>query len=380
MTDLRVLVNVGPWLPVPPRDYGGIENVVATLIPQLRCRGVQVVLASVGSSKIAVDERVATFAEGQFEHLARRYGDVVGIAHAHMHDVIQALRRLRVDIVHDHLEVVGPSMLSVLGPEFPPTLATLHWDLAKHEKFYAGFQGNGRVFFNAVSRPQLSSAPANIAAQALGTVPLGVEVSAYPFTAAKAGYFLTLSRITPQKGVDVAARICKELGLALRMAGPIAGIGSPEDLFERLADPASELHTRPDVRYYLGTVRPFEDGEQIRWIGSLGGEDKLAVLGRARALLMPIDWEEPGATAAIEALACGTPVIAMRRGALSAIVEHGITGFLADNERDFADCVLRVDEIDPAACRRAAQARFSASRMAGSYMRLYEEVLRRAGG
>jgi glycosyltransferase involved in cell wall biosynthesis len=96
-------------------------------------------------------------------------------------------------------------------------------------------------------------------------------------------------------------------------------------------------------------------------------------------VLMPISWEEPGATAAIEALACGTPVIATRRGALPEIIEHGHNGFLADDEAEFAQLLLRAGEIDPLACRRSAEERFSAATMAESYLRLYGEVLTRTG-
>jgi glycosyltransferase involved in cell wall biosynthesis len=177
----------------------------------------------------------------------------------------------------------------------------------------------------------------------------------------------------------VAARICTELGVPLIMAGPVAGVGAPPELAAALADPASPLRGYGDVRHYLDAVQPFEDGERIRWVGTVGGPAKDELVGRARALLMPISWEEPGATAAIEALACGTPVIATRRGALPEIVEHGRTGFLADDDSEFAQLMLRAGEIDPAACRRSVAERFSAGAMAEGYLRLYREVLARTG-
>ncbi|HET9006821.1 MAG TPA: glycosyltransferase, partial [Actinomycetes bacterium] len=126
-------------------------------------------------------------------------------------------------------------------------------------------------------------------------------------------------------------------------------------------------------------VRPFEDGERIRWVGTVGGAGKDELVGRARAVLMPISWEEPGATAALEALACGTPVIATRRGALPEIIEHGRNGLLADDESQFAQLMLRAGEIDPAACRRSVEERFSAGTMAEGYLRLYRELLARTG-
>ena len=377
---LTVLINAGPWLPVPPPSYGGIENVLATLIPELRRRGVEVVLCSVGESTVAVEERRWAFPGGQFARLAGPYGQVVGITHAHMAAVLATLRqRPGIDLVHDHLEVVGPSVLGALGPGAPPVLQTLHWDLGKHPEFYGTFDGRGRVFFNGVSNAQLRAAPPGLRAQSLGAVHLGVDLGAHRFQPDKGEDFLVLGRITPFKGQAVAARVCKELGVPLVMAGPVAGVGSPRELADALRDPASPLHGYGDVRHYLDGVRPFEDGERVRWVGTVGGAAKDDLVGRARALLMPITWEEPGATAAIEALACGTPVIATRRGALPEIVEHGRTGFLADDEAEFARLLARAGEIDPAACRRSVVERFSAAAMADGYLGLYREVLARSG-
>jgi glycosyltransferase involved in cell wall biosynthesis len=377
---LTVLINAGPWLPVPPPGYGGIENVVATLIPELRRRGIEVVLCTVGESDIEVDDRRWAFAEGQFARLAGPYGQVMGITHAHMGAVLATLReRPDIDLVHDHLEVVGPSVLGARDGAGPPVLQTLHWDLGKHPEFYGAFDGRGRVLFNGVSHAQLRTAPAKLRAQCLGAVHLGVDLAAHRFRADKGEDYLVLGRITPFKGQDVAARLCKELGLPLVLAGPVAGVPSPAALAAALADPASPLHGYGEVRHYLDAVRPFEDGERIRWVGTVGGAAKGELVGRARALLMPISWDEPGATAAIEALACGTPVIAMRRGALAEIVEHGRNGFLADDEAQFARLLGRAGEIDPAECRRSAAERFSAEVMAEGYLRLYSEVLARTG-
>jgi glycosyltransferase involved in cell wall biosynthesis len=377
---LTVLINAGPWLPVPPPGYGGIENVLASLIPELRRRGVRVVLCTVGGSTVAVEGRYQSFPEGQFPRLAAPYGQVMGITHAHMATVLRALReRPDVDLVHDHLEVVGPSVLAALGADGPPVLQTLHWDLGKHPEFYRTFDGRGRVFFNAVSHAQLATAPENLRAQTLGVVHLGVDLAAHPFRQRKGEEFLVLGRVTAYKGQGVAARLCKELGVPLVMAGPVAGVPTPGELAAALADPASPLHGYGDVRYYLDSVQPFEDGDAIRWVGTVGGAGKTALIGRARAVLMPISWEEPGATAAIEALACGTPVIATRRGALPEIIDHGVNGFLADDESQFAQLLPRAGEIDPAACRRSVEARFSAGAMAEGYLRLYREVLARTG-
>ena len=368
-----VLMNAGPWLPVPPGGYGGIENVVATLVPELRARGAHVILCAAPGSALEVDELVETLPAPMFEHIAGPYNQMMGIAHAHMQQVVRRLRGGGVDVVHDHLEVVGASTLAAMAPAVPPVLHTLHWDLRKHPDFYGRFDGAGRVWCNGVSDSQVARGPEALRRHALGAVPLAVDPAAIPFQAEKGPRFLVLARITEVKGQDLAAQACREGGWALDIAGPVAGAPDPAALDAGLADPGSNLHRNADVRFYLDRVRPLEDGE-ISWVGSLTGAEKLAVLGRARALLTPIRWDEPGGTAVVEALACGTPVVGMRRGALPMLVEHGVTGFLADDPAELPGLMDRVGELDPAACRRAAEERFSAGAMAERYLELYARV------
>ena len=372
-----VLMNAGPWLPVPPPGYGGIENVVATLVPALRARGARVVLCAAAGATLEVDELVETMPAPMFEHIAGPYNQMSGIAHAHMQQVVRRLRADPggIDVVHDHVEVVGASTLAAMAPAVPPVLHTLHWDLRKHPDFYGTFDGAGRVVFNALSDLQLAAAPENLRRQVLAVVPLAVRVDEFPFAAEKRGAFLHLSRIFRAKGQHAAARVCRERGLPLDLAGPVAYATTPEQLDAELADRSSPLHDRPDVRYFLEDVRPLLDGDHVRWIGALAGHAKLDALAAARALLMPITWDEPGATVVIEAMACGTPVIGMRRRALPMLVEHGVNGFLADSEEEFAACLDRVEEIEPAACRRIAAERYDAPVMARAYLALYERVL-----
>ena len=225
---LRLLVNAGPWLTVPPDGYGGIENVVATLVPELRARGVHVVLATVGASTLAADAHVTPFAEPQFARLGDRYADAVGIAHAHMAGVMATLDEHPVDLVHDHLEVVGPAVLAAADGA-PPALQTLHWDPARHERFYTEFDGRGRVLFAGVSRRQLELAPPRLRAQALGAVPLAVPLGDFPFSAEGGEELVQLARICPKKGQHVSVR----LGLPVVLAGHV----EDEAYFERTVAP-----------------------------------------------------------------------------------------------------------------------------------------------
>ena len=368
---MTVLMNAGPWLPVPPAGYGGIENVVATLVPELRRRGVRVVLCAAPGSTLEADRVVTPLADAHFGDLAAPYGQACGVAHAHMAAVLAELRAdERVDVVHDHLEVVGPSLLAALGGGVP-ALQTLHWDLRKHPEFYAAFDGQGRVWFNGVSHRQIQRAPERLRRQILGVVPLAVDVAAFPFTPHKGERCLSLARISPLKGTDLAARVCRAAGVPLDIAGPVGPASGPDELQDDLR--------HPDAAYFRDRVAPLLDGDDVRWVGSLTGQAKLDALAAARALVFPVQWEEPGATAVVEALACGTPVIGTRRGVLPTLVDHGRTGFLADTEEELAGYVRRAHEIDPAECRRVAEERLSSGVMADRYLELYAEVKLRSG-
>ncbi|MEU6719889.1 glycosyltransferase [Nonomuraea sp. NPDC046802] len=372
---MRVLVNAGPWLAVPPPGYGGIENVVATLVPALRERGVHVVLASVASSTLEVDELISAYDDGQFAELQKPYNQVMGIAHAHQAMVAAALRaRDDIDLVHDHLEVVGPAVLSALGG--PPVLHTLHWDLRKHPAFYEAFPPS--IAVNGVSESQLARAPAALRSVSLGAVHLATPLATYDLRVERGGHLVVMGRICRLKGQHVAAGICQKLGLPLVLAGPVSGRNNQDELDAVIHDPHHPLHGHPDVRYHLDHVTPHLDGELVRWVGAVGGQDRDHLYGSARAALFPIQWDEPGGTAVVEALALGVPAVGLRRGCLPEIIEHGRTGFLADTEEELAEWLLRVDELDPEECRSEARRRFTPSVMAAGYLELYERVMREA--
>ncbi len=374
---LTVLVNAGPWVSVPPPGYGGIETVVATLVPELRRLGVRVLLATVGTSTLQADGYVRTLAEGQLPRIAAPYNQVSGIAHAHMAAVVRALRTdPSIDVVHDHLEVVGPAVLAAMGPTAPPVLQTLHWDLGKHAEFYASFDGGGRVFFAGVSRSQVDRAPASLRAQTIDAVPLAVP-AAKPLGLARGPHALVLARITRDKGQDIAARVAHRAGHPVVLAGPVAGVGDPVELAARLADPADPLHAHPDAAYWRDEVAPLVDGHLVRWVGGVSGLDKERWLQSARVLFTPIRWAEPGATSVIEALGRGVPVVGTPLGVLPSLVREGVTGFLASSEAGLARALGRVDSLDPAACR-ASVAAWTPAAMAERYVELYHRVLERA--
>jgi glycosyltransferase involved in cell wall biosynthesis len=375
-----VLLNAGPWLPVPPNGYGGIENIVATLVPELRKLGVRVVLASVGTSTEPVDELVSVFPDGQFGWIQRPYNQACGVAQAHLAGVVREVRgRPDVDLVHDHVEAVGLATLAAMGPDDPPVLHTLHWDLGKHPELYGSFDGGDRVRVNGVSASQLARAPQALQDHSVGHVhlatPLAVDADRNP-PVDKGDYLVMLGRITPGKGQDVGVRLAHEAGFDLVLAGPVGPHQQPDDLAKALADPTAAQN--PDVRYWAEQVAPHVDGDRVRWIGTVGGSARDDLVAGARAMLAPLRWEEPGGTFVVESLALGTPVVATARGCLPELIEHERTGLLADDEADLADLVTAAEKIDPAECRREAARRFTPAVMARRYVELYEEVARAA--
>lgn len=377
---MTVLVNAGPWLAVPPPGYGGIENVLAALVPELRLRGVRVVLATVGSSTLPVDDRVAVFPDGRFADLQRPYNRVMGVAAAHLHRVVRELRRRDdVVLVHDHQEAFGLTVLAALGRSCPPVLHTLHWDLRKHPELYGNVDGGGSLWVNGVSFAQLTTAPAALRALSVGHVhlstPLAVDADRRP-AVTKRDHLVVMGRVTRYKGQAVAARLAERTGASLVLAGPVGPYHCPEELGGTDVD-----EDNPDVRYWREEVEPLVDGRRVRWVGTVAGQERDELVATARASLVPIDWEEPGGTAVVESLALGTPVVGFRRGCLPELVEHGRTGLLVDpgDEAGLAAAAAEAAHLNPDDCRREAARRFTPARMAERYLRLYDKVLARSG-
>ncbi|GAB1690911.1 glycosyltransferase [Krasilnikovia sp. M28-CT-15] len=363
-------MNAGPWLPVPPHGYGGIENVIATLVPELRRLGVEIVLATVGDSELPAEERLAAYPSGRFEQLQRPYNQVCGVVPAHQHAVVRRLDRGDIDLIHDHVEAAGLTMLAGLGVDAPPGLHTLHWDLRKHPELYGTFNGGSRVRVNGVSADQLTHAPAALRAHAVGHVhlatPLADGADRRP-PAEKGAYAVVLGRITPGKGQDLAVRLAHAAGFDLVLAGPVGPYQQPADL--EAADPQN-----PDVRFWQEKVAPHVDGDRVRWVGTVAGADRDDLVAAAQATLFPLRWNEPGGTAVVESLALGTPVVGIARGCLPELVEHGRTGLITTDDEELGELVHAAGKIPEFECRAEAARRFTPAVMAEAYLSLYEKV------
>jgi glycosyltransferase involved in cell wall biosynthesis len=219
-----------------------------------------------------------------------------------------------------------------------------------HRPVYEHFRDLAFVSISDAQREPLS----DLGLRWLGTVYHGLPVEEYRVGTGQGGYLAFLGRISPEKRPDLAIAVAKRAGLPLKIAAKV------DD---------------KDRQYFEEVVRPLLDDPRVEFVGEIGGEERNRFLGEAVALLFPIDWPEPFGLVMIEALACGTPVLAMRRGSVPEIIVHGRTGFIVDSEDDLVEAVRHVHRIDRAACRREMERRFSDSRMAVAYERVYASLL-----
>jgi glycosyltransferase involved in cell wall biosynthesis len=190
-----------------------------------------------------------------------------------------------------------------------------------------------------------------------GTVHHGIPVASFPFEAEPGDYLAFVGRVSPEKGLDLAIRIAEAVGIPLRVGAKVDPVDQP---------------------YFDAVIRPLLASPLVDFIGEVDEESKGDLLAHARALLFPIDWPEPFGLVMLEAMACGTPVVARPCGSVPEVVADGVTGFLALREADLVRAVRAVDRLDRRACRQHVARRFSVERMADRYEALYRRLAARA--
>jgi glycosyltransferase involved in cell wall biosynthesis len=341
---MRIALVAPPWVPVPPPAYGGTEAVVDSLARGLAAAGHDVHLFATGDSTCPVPT----------DHL---YETAVGVRHAtpltELSHVVRAYDRLRAlapDVVHDHT-VVGP-MLALSRPELV-VVTTNHGPFdSELGDIYRAFRGGVPII--AISESQATEA---IDIPVAAVIHHGVDVERYALGDGSGGYAVFLGRVSPDKGIDAAIRVARRAGVPLRIAA-------------KMDEPAEHEFFRSEIQPQLGP--------EVEFLGELGFDDKLALLREATCLLNPIAWGEPFGMVMVEALACGTPVVANGRGSVPEIVEDGVTGFVCGGEIELVAALHNVETIDRTRCRKAAETRFSAERMVADHVALYERLVERA--
>jgi glycosyltransferase involved in cell wall biosynthesis len=328
---------------VPPRLYGGTERIVSYLTEGLVAQGHDVTLFA--SADSITSAKLVPCCEQ-----ALRLNSAIRDSIPYYMIMLDKLRQTasQFDILHFHIDQFH---FPIFHDRCPRTLTTLHGrqDLPDLKVLYEGFPDMPLVSISEAQRKPVANA------NFVGTVLHGISRDAFtPTLVPRGGYLAFLGRISPEKRVDRAIAIARALGVPLKIAAKV---------------------DRADESYFRRDIAPLLDHPGIEFIGEINEEQKGRFLGEARALLFPIDWPEPFGLVMIEAMACGTPVLAFRQGSVPEVVDEGITGHIVDGVDEAIRKIGRVLALDRARVRRQFERRFTAERMVEDYLKIYEKLI-----
>ncbi len=349
---LRIAQLAPPFESVPPAGYGGTERVVSTLTEELVRRGHKVTLFAAGDSRTSA--RLVPIVDKALWHIDAPSNDFADYQAAIFGKILDQANEF--DLLHSHLDYLGfPLALTTETP----MLSTMHGriDVPNLYDIYRAFADLPLVSISNAQRRPLATANWQ------GTVYHGIDLDQFTFNPQSGRYLAFLGRISPEKGLDVAIRVARRAGLPLRIAArpPLAFDHSPE--------------VRRDREYFEQIVEPLLSGPDVELIGEVGGAEKDEFLRNAAALLFPIRWPEPFGLVMAEALACGTPVLALGEGSVPEVITHGVSGFVCQLEDELVRAVEWIPELDRRRCRAEAERRFSPGAMADAYEALYASLL-----
>jgi glycosyltransferase involved in cell wall biosynthesis len=327
---------------VPPKLYGGTERVISWLTEELVALGHDVTLFASG------DSVTSARLEPMWPTAIRLDGSVRDPNALHVSMIEQVARRAKqFDLLHFHLDYYP---FSVMSRQSKPFLTTLHGrlDLPEHEPVFSTFPTIPVV---SISNAQRRPAPN---AHWIGTVHHGMPESLLEPVPTDPSYLAFLGRISPEKRVDRAIHIAERCGLPLKIAAKVDAV---------------------DLDYFEEMIKPLLAKPHVEFVGEICDAQKSEFLSGAVALIVPIDWPEPFGLVMIEAMACGAPVIAFNRGAVSELIEDGVTGFVVEDETSAVGALRHVSRLSRTAIRKRFEERFTARRMARDYLELYRDLL-----
>jgi glycosyltransferase involved in cell wall biosynthesis len=330
---------------VPPKFYGGTERVVSYLTETLVEIGHDVTLYASGDSITHAQLRAACHHALRLDpHSVDAIADHVGLAERIFHDAPEF------DIVHSHIDYLGYPLWRRMAT---PRVTTLHGrlDIPNLRGLYREFDDEPLISVSNDQRRPLSWCNWQ------ATVHHGVPEDLYSFCRGPGKYLAFLGRISPEKRLEHAIEIAARSGVPLKVAAKV---------------------DKADREYHEAVIKPLLDRADVEFVGEIGERDKNSFLGNALALVFPIDWPEPFGLVMIEAMACGTPVIARCRGSVPEIIEDGLTGFVIHNVSEAVRAVQKISEVSRARCRERFLERFTAERMARDYVAVYEQLVRDA--
>lgn len=339
---MRIAVISPPWAPVPPKLYGGIELVVDRLAVGFQNAGHEVLLFATGDSTTPVPMKYV---------LEKAEGMRIGMAvpeQRHVMHAYEAVSEWGADVVHDH-SIIGPFHAADRYPHLP-VATTIHGPFNEELTDLYERLNKSRVPIIAISHAQANAAPT---VQCARVIHHGIDVEDFPYGNGSGGYCLFLGRMSPDKGPHRAIAAAEKAGVPLLMAAKMR---------EAWEHAFFDEHVRPHL------------SDTIQYLGEVPHEQKLELLAGATALLNPIRWNEPFGLVMIEALACGTPVLAFPEGAAPEIVRHGETGFLCADEDEMAANIAKAARLDRAACRASVADYFCTKRMVDEHIELFESI------
>ncbi len=340
---MRINIIADPKIPVPPDNYGGTERIVGILCQELQKREHQVTLMAAPQSK-NYGKLVTHISPDNSSYLSRAYRKIlfqlISVKEALQSDVVCNFGRI--DYLLTLLRLNKPLVLSFENPIEEKEIA---W-LVKHRQqkmLLISISDNQRKQVSHIGKWQ--------------TIYNGIDTKKYAFKEYPEGelYLAFLGRLTYNKGVHLAIETAKATGIKLKIAGNISNEPGGKEYFET-------------------QIKPHLDNSQIEWIGTVDDRQKNDFLGNAIALLVPIQWDEPFGIVTIEALACGTPVIAIDRASMPEIIDPEVTGFLCRDVKEMIEAVRQIDKINRRNCRADCERRFSAEAMVDSYLKVFQEV------
>jgi glycosyltransferase involved in cell wall biosynthesis len=344
---LRIALVAPPYFDIPPTGYGGTEAVVADLADALDKRGHHVKVLGAGASGSAAGF-VGLWEQTMADRLGQPYPEIM-----HALKTRRAIERIAategLDLVHDHT-FAGPLNAAVYKGLGLPTVVTVHGPIDEDLLPYYRALGTD-VGLIAISDRQRQLAPD---LNWVGRVHNALRIDEWPFRAEKGDYALFLGRYAPYKGAHLAVAAAHEAGVPVILAG-------------KCSEPAEQA-------YFDEAVRPLLSADD-HVFGEADAVSKRKLLASARCLLFPIQWEEPFGMVMIEAMACGTPVVALRGGAVPEVVIDGVTGVVCDQPADLAAAIDTAGRLDPAACRRHVAAHFAVGQFGAGYEQIYRSAI-----
>lgn len=324
---------------VPPKKYGGTERIVSQLTEGLVKRGHQVTLFASGDSKTKA-RLIAVIPLA-----LNKIGEKINPQVAHLFSFTKVIERQKeFDIIHNH---TGWRFLPFSKFLKTKVVHTYHSYFFERTRFF--FKYFKEQPFTFLSKNQRSSVSF---LKSAGIVYNGVKIEKFDFCQNPKDYFLFLGRFSPLKGTFEAIQAARKAKVKLIVAAK----------FE-------------DSEYYQKKVRPYLRSRNIKYVGEIGGKERLKLLKNARGLLFPIQWEEPFGLVMTEAMACGTPVIAFKRGAVPEVVQHGKTGFIVRNVEEMAEKIKKIDRLSRKDCRAWVEENFTAEKMVDGYEKAYYKIL-----